>query len=126
MGEQPFNWATPDGPPLANDAWASVSRMLGSWKAHLNIAGGFWPKTSMHIRTPMQWMPALPARFDFVVDHICRRMLARPASEALIATACLATGVGRRERITRDHPVVTWKMPWLLQSLLDTPEHMTR
>jgi uncharacterized protein (DUF1800 family) len=126
MGEQPFNWPTPDGPPLTNDAWTSVSRMLGCWQAHLNIAGGFWPRTSRRIRTPTQWMPALPARFDTVVDHVCRQLLARPANEDLVDTACLALDIPRRERITRDHRLVRWQTPWLLQALLDTPQHMTR
>jgi Protein of unknown function (DUF1800) len=126
MGEQPFHWPTPDGPPLVNDAWTSVSRMLGCWRAHLTLAGRFWPKTAMRTRRPLQWMPPLPARFDVVVDHVCRQLLARPANDALIATASLAVGIPRRERITPDHRLVTWQTPWLLQALLDTPEHMTR
>ncbi|HEX2177715.1 MAG TPA: DUF1800 domain-containing protein [Nocardioidaceae bacterium] len=126
MGDRPFHWATPDGPPLVNDAWTSVSRMLGSWTNHLNIAGGFWPKTRMRRRPALAWMPELPARFDFVVDHLCRQIHARPASDAMIDAACLATGARRRERITGKHRIVGWQLPWLLQSLLDTPEHMTR
>ncbi|MGH3356616.1 MAG: DUF1800 domain-containing protein [Nocardioidaceae bacterium] len=126
MGEQPFHWPTPDGPPAVNDAWTSVSRMLGSWTTHLNVAGGFWPKTAMTRRSPMQWMPPLPARFEVVVDHLCRQLHARPASEAMVAAACLAVGARPRERVTRDHRIVRWQMPWLLQSLLDTPRHMTR
>ena len=126
MGERPFDWPTPDGPPLVNDAWASVSRMLGSWKAHINMAGGWWPDTGRRIRTPMQWMPELPARFDFVVDHLCRRLHARPATDRLIAAASLSVDIAPRERITRDHRLVQWQLPWLLQTLLDTPQHMTR
>ena len=126
MGEQPFHWPTPDGPPLVNDAWTSVSRMLGSWKAHLNVASGVVPKTGRRMREPMDWMPDLPARFEDVVDHVCRQLLARPAGDALMDTACLAVDIPRRERITRDHRLLTWQLPWLLQSLLDTPQHMTR
>jgi hypothetical protein len=126
MGEQPFHWPTPDGPPAVNDAWTSVSRMLGSWKAHLNVAGGFSPSTARRLRRPRQWMPELPARFDVVVDHVCRQLLALPADDALIAAASLAVDIPRRERITPDHRLVRWQMPWLLQALLDTPQHMTR
>jgi hypothetical protein len=126
MGQKPFNWPRPDGFPDAAQTWSSVSRVLGSWSVHYNIAGGWYPTTAVHYRTPKEWMPRLPARFDEVLDHVSRQILARPASDSLLQAACIATEIKRHERITHDHPLLVWKMPRLLHTVLDTPTHMTR
>lgn len=126
IGQRPFAWNRPDGFPDAGDAWTSVSRMLGSWRTHKNLAGGYWPRTAIDYREPMQLLPDLPARFDFVVDHLSRQLLARPASRRLIDACCAVSGIRRGERITRNHPLVRWKLPRVVAAVLDTPAHMTR
>ncbi len=126
MGLQPFEWPTPDGPPDVNDAWTSVSRMLGSWQQHRNLAGGWWPNTAADYRPKRSFLPRLPARFDEIVDHVCRELHARPTTDELVAAACAAVGVRRWDRITEDHWVVEWQVPNLLRALLDTPRHMSR
>ena len=103
-----------------------MSRVLGSWSVHYSIAGGWYPTTAVRYRTPKEWMPRLPARFDEVLDHVSRQILARPASDNLLHAACTATEIKRYERITHDHPLLIWKMPRLLHTVLDTPTHMTR
>jgi uncharacterized protein (DUF1800 family) len=126
MGQKPFAWTRPDGFPDVADAWSSVSRILGSWQVHYNAAGAWYPKTAVRFRTVHEWLPRLPARFDAVVDHVCRRVITRPASNALLGACCAATGIRPHERIHAGHPLLTFKFPRMLHTVLDSPSHMTR
>ena len=126
MSQTPFSWPRPDGFPDVNDAWSSASRILGSWRVHNNIAGGWYPSTAVRYQPVSHWLPRLPIRFDALVDHLCRTILARPSSPWLLDIASKAAGVGPAESITADHALVKWRMPQLLLSLLDTTHHMSR
>ena len=51
----------------------------------------------------------------------------RPTAPArLVQAACTATGTGAGESMTLSHAVLRWKMPMLLTTLLDTPDHLQR
>lgn len=126
MGQRVFDWPTPDGFPLLNESWVGVSRMLNSWQTHHLQAGGYYPSEEATHRTTQSWLPALPARFDEVVNHLSWQLLARPASADLLSAACtrLNTPAGQRIGSLADFP--TYKMTRLLGTLLDSPQHMTR
>lgn len=126
LGQRPFSWSRPDGPPLTNDAWASTGRMTGSFSLHYALAGGWWPDQQVAYRSPRSWLPAKKVRFDDLVDHLSREILSRPASKQLLTACCQATGLRASARIDRTHPLVEWGMPRLLTTLLDSPAHMTR
>jgi len=126
MGQQPFDWPRPDGFPDVGDAWSSASRMLGSWRVHKNTSGGFFPRVGIEYREPEHWIGALPVRFDDLVDRICRLILGKASTEALLATAVRAVDTQPGEIITGVHRVIRWRTPALLLALLDTPDHMTR
>jgi len=121
-----FQWPRPDGPPDFNSSWTSPTRMLGSFKMHWNLAGGYWPNRGVGYRRPVSWLPQRVIRFDQYVDHLCRLVHGRPSTRHQLKAACQATGVGVGERITRDHALADWLFPRLVASLLDTPTHMSR
>lgn len=126
MGQEPFGWVRPDGFPDVADAWTSISRMLGSWKAHWGLAGGYWPRSGVRHRGTQKWLPALPARFDEVVDHVSRIMLARPASRDLQRAATAFAGIQPFELIRTPDDLPDWRLVKLLSVVLDSPAHMTR
>ena len=126
MSQTPFSWPRPDGFPDVNDAWSSASRILGSWRVHNNIAGGWYPSTAVRYKPVGYWLPPLPIRFDAFVDHLCRTILARRSTPPLLDIASKAVDALPADKITTDHPLVKWRMPQLLVSLLDTPHHMSR
>jgi hypothetical protein len=126
LGQRPFGWPRPDGDPDSAAAWTSASRMLGSFQFHTSMGGGWWPSTGIRHRAPRAWAPVLPIRFDQLVDHMSRTVLGRPSTDRLLKACCQATDIAPRERITADHQLLSWKMPWLLATLLDTPAHMSR
>lgn len=126
MSNRPFGWPRPDGEPDSAAAWTSASRMLGSFQVHTAMGGGWWPSKGLRYRAPRAWVPELPIRFDRLVDHLSRVLLGRRSTGRLLQAVCEASGIGPRERITRDHQLLSWKMPLVLSTILDTPAHLTR
>jgi uncharacterized protein (DUF1800 family) len=126
IGQQPFEWARPDGQPGDNRAWSSASRVLASFDTHYAMAGRWWPKQNMTYRDPVAWMPAPSVRFDELVDHLCKQLLGKAAPQRLLTAATQATGVAARTTITANHAIMKWQFPLLVATLLDTPDHMHR
>ena len=129
VGQAPYDWARPDGQPEDGESWSSVSRVLASFSAHYNLCGGWWPRKDVTYRPLASWVPlsgSASMRFDALVEHLSRQILARPSTSRLLEACCLATGLKAATAITLDHPLVRWGMPDLLTTVLDSPEHMTR
>jgi hypothetical protein len=122
----PFDWPRPDGPPDSADLWASPTRMLGSWRMHWALSGGYWPREDVAYKKPRSWLPADRIRFDRFVDHLSRELLGRPSTSKLLEAACTGIDVAPSEVVTVDHAVIRFKMPRLCAVLLDTAAHMTR
>ena len=95
-------------------------------RLHWNAAGGYWPTQGIRFKTVAEWMPQLPTTFDKVVDTVVRSTLFLPCTPTMLEAACVATGCLPTDVIDEKHPVVTLKFPFLLVSILDTPEHLTR
>jgi uncharacterized protein (DUF1800 family) len=121
-----YQWPRPDGPPDRAAVSASTTRMLNSWRMHWQLGGGYWPKTGVAYRAPKRFLPKSGMRFDELVDHMCRVLLGRPSTTALLEAACKGCDVPPGEKITRKHAVMRHKFPRLTSAVLDTVEHMTR
>jgi len=129
IGQTPFEWARPDGPPESGAAWSAASRMLASFQVHYSMAGGWWPKKDAVYHPLKDWVPLADGdsmRFDALVEHLSRRILCRAASKRVTDACCLTTGLAADTKITTGHQLVKWGMPTLLTTLLDSPEHMSR
>ncbi|MGO4258275.1 DUF1800 domain-containing protein [Marmoricola sp. RAF53] len=126
IGLSPFSWPRPDGRPSNADAWSSVSRMLGSFAVHYNMAGGWSPRAGVTFRTPAAWLPQKSIRFDQLVDHLARSIQGRRSTSQMLQACCQATGLRPATVITRKHALVKWGMPRLLTVFLDNPQHFTR
>lgn len=121
-----YQWPRPDGPPESNSPWCSATRMISSYSMHWNMSAGWWPVAGVRYRKPVAFLPQRRMRFDALVDHLCRVLLGRRSTPRLLEAACVATGTGPREIVTRDHPVMSWKWVKLAGTLLDSPQHMSR
>lgn len=125
MGQRPFDWPRPDGFPIVGESWSGVSRILNSFHAHHLQAGAYFPKEQAVHRKPASFLPRLPATLGAVVDHVSRQVLARPASPELQAAVSIRLGLGVRERLTAGQ-LPDYKVIRLLDTLLNTPTHMSR
>lgn len=126
MGQLPFEWTSPDGFPDTADAWASTSRMLGSFKVHWGTAGGWTPGTGVRFQSPQYFLPSLPARFDACVDHAHRLMFAREVPPRVLTAVCQAAELDPDAVITGGHAVTSYKFPRVLTTLLDSRELLKR
>ena len=126
IGQSPFVWGRPDGQPQDNRSWSSASRVLASFKFHYQVAGRWWPTQDVVYRDPLSWVPTPGMRFDALVDHLCTQLLGTPAPARLVQAACQATQTPAADAITATHAIVRWKMPTLLTTLLDSPDHLHR
>lgn len=126
LGHRPFQWSRPDGMPDDATAWTNGSRLLASFNLHYTLAGGWWPTKQVKYRKAKHWVPRWGMPFEDLVDRLSRNLTGRPASQRLIRTCCQITGVKRTDPITREHGIVTWQMPLVIATILDTPDFMTR
>jgi uncharacterized protein (DUF1800 family) len=126
IGQVVYEWPTPNGFPDVSTAWLGAGRILGSLRAHWTTASCFFPVQGITFRDPMDWMPALPARFDKVVAHVVQTALFLECTRTMVQTACMATDITASDIIDEDHPLLRYKFPRLLVSVLDAPEHLQR
>jgi uncharacterized protein (DUF1800 family) len=129
IGQTPFGWTRPDGPPEDGAAWSSASRLLSSFEVHYVMCGGWWPTQDTTYHPLRSWVPLSgdeTMRFDALVDHLSRTLLCRAAAQRVLDACCLATGLTPATTITTSHPLVRWQLPVLLTAVLDSPEHMCR
>jgi hypothetical protein len=89
-------------------------------------AGGYYPKDQATHRTSESWLPALPTRFDTLVNHLSWQLLARAASPDLLSAACIRLKATASTPIASPTDFPAYKMTRLLGTLLDSPQHMTR
>ncbi len=121
-----YQWPRPDGPPDRAAVSASTTRMLNSWRMHWQLGSGYWPTVDVAYRAPRKYLPESGMRFDVLVDHLCRVLIGRGSTAALLEAACKGCDVSPADTITRQHAVMRHKFPRLISSVLDTAEHMTR
>jgi hypothetical protein len=121
-----YHWPRPDGPPDRAAVSASTTRMLNSWRMHWQLGGGLYPHEDVAFRPPVKFLPDSGMRFDELVDHMCRSLLGRPSTAALLEAACKGCDVAPGDKITKRHAVMRHKFPRLTSAVLDTTDHMTR
>lgn len=126
IGQRPFNWVRPDGFPDVGDAWTSTSRMLVTWQVHWTLAGGWWPSSGVRYRSRAQWLPPLPIRYGQLIDHLSRRILARPASLQFRRSVARFADMSLDHRIRVVDDMPTWKLALTLAAVLNAPAHMRR
>lgn len=126
IGQVVYDWPAPNGFPDVAPAWTGAGRILGSMRTHWYASGGYWPNQGIAFPTVMDWMPRLPTTFDKVVDHVVGSVLFMPSTSTMLEAACAATDISPTDVIDESHALVTFKLPRLMVSILDTPEHLSR
>lgn len=134
MGQSPFAWPRPDGPPTAGAAWSSPARLIGSFRVHWNIAFGWYPKQDATLLPVGHWMGATTATAEQFVTRAATALLGSPPSKQLVDAGLTAIGLASGAVLTRNGDTVTtpgrgniaWELPVVLATILDSPTHMHR
>jgi len=121
-----YHWPRPDGAPDRNSAWSSATRVLGSFRMHWMLTGGYYPKGDVVYKTPGSWMPRRRIRFDQYVDHLCRMFHGRGSTPQVLKAAVETTGLTPSTVVTRTHRVTKYMGVRLIGAILDSPTHMSR
>ncbi len=121
-----YQWPRPDGPPDRNSAWSSATRVLGSFRMHWMVTGGYYPKGSVAYKRPRFWIPQKRIRFDKYVDHLCRVFHGTGSTPQVLKAAVEATGLSPATVVTRQHRIARYMGVRLIGAILDSPAHMSR
>lgn len=126
LGQMPFEWTRPDGPPANGAAWSSTSRFLSAAGYHLSAAAGWDPVVDVTYRPRAAWFPDRTVSFADLVDHLSIQLFGHPADDRVRAACAEAFGGLLADLVTAVSPLATWRLPNLLAVLLDSPEHLMR
>lgn len=100
MGHVSWRWPSPDGWPETSSNYLSASRVLRSWRHHLDLAGtqGDLLKGVLVPSKASQLPTAWPRTLAELVDHQSQRLIGRPATTPLVRS--VAAAVGRPARFS--------------------------
>jgi hypothetical protein len=128
LRQAPLAWDLPNGYPDVAIAWQAADVALGRWNAHQALAAAWWPNREMlAIPQSRALLPAaLPTTYGALVDVLCDRLLFHrldAASRNAVLAFCGATAA---KVLPSNSEWVTWRLPYLIALLLDTPTFASR
>jgi uncharacterized protein (DUF1800 family) len=125
FGQAPMGWPAPNGYPDVAAAWTGASSTLNRWNFHLGLAGT-WNLKAMKRPALSTLVPSpLPTTYAALVDALAAKLL-------------ITLTVTQRDAICRfvDHApgdilkagaaALTWRLPYVVALLLDSPNFATR
>ena len=127
-GHAPMGWKAPNGYPDVAAAWSGAGATLAVWNFHM---GQGWraEDDARWVRYPAfrSLLPAtLPATHGDLVDALAARLLVTPLPASTRAAACAFLGKAESAPLTETGNAMTWRLPYLVALLLDTPQFATR
>ena len=122
----PLRWPAPNGYPDVAAAWVGSSGTLARWKFHLNQTGGWYPRGL--VRSPLRSLlpAALPTTHGALVDALAARLLIAPLTAGQKAAVCAFVDATPAKALRSTDAALTWRLPYLVALLLDSPHFATR
>ena len=128
MGMPPLAWHPPNGYPDVAGAWQSASGTLARWNTHMALAAGWWPKTTMLTYPGLRsLLPAtLPRTYGEFVVALGTRLLHQPVTAAELAPVLGFLDRRASDPLRAKDPAVTWRLPYVVALILDSPRFAVR
>jgi uncharacterized protein (DUF1800 family) len=126
LGNAPLAWAPPNGYPDVAAAWASAGGTLGRWNSHMSLAAHWWP--DQLTRPPLRsFLPStLPATHGELVEALAKRLVFRTLPAAQRNAVLSLVGRSPTDPLHKGDEALTWRLPYLMSLILDSPSHATR
>lgn len=126
-GHNPFGAPFPTGYTDITAAWLSTSSVLNRWNATLNVAAGWWP-TAFDRPTLRNHLvgATLPATHGDLVDVVSRSLFGVTLAPTHRSAALAFLGKNAGDALRADSGAITWRLPYLVAMLLDTPYQAMR
>ena len=126
LGNAPMNWPQPNGYPDVADSWRSAGGTLGRWNSHMSLAAHWWPSELILPSLDGLLPDPLPATYGGLIDSLAKRLVWRKLSVAHRDAICAFLGETADARLRAGDEAVSWRLPYLVALILDSPYHFTR
>ncbi|GAB2776825.1 hypothetical protein GCM10027039_42560 [Terrabacter koreensis] len=125
FGQAPMGWPAPNGYPDVAAAWGGASGMVNRWNFHLGLTGN-WSLTTMTRPALATWVPSpLPTTYAALVDALAAKLLITLSTTQRDAI-CRFVDHAPTDALTAGAAAVTWRLPYLVALMLDSPNFATR
>ncbi|MEV6346845.1 DUF1800 domain-containing protein [Actinoplanes sp. NPDC051851] len=126
-GNAPFRWSPPNGFPDVAAIWASPSAFLARCNAHLNLAGGWYPKQLTRPADLLSTLAGpLPATYGALIDALAVRLIGVRLPAAHTAAVLSVAGKLPTSPLTAKDGSLAGNAPYLIALVLDSPSFQLR
>ncbi|MBM6403790.1 DUF1800 family protein [Phycicoccus sp. CSK15P-2] len=127
-GQAPMGWPAPNGYPDVAGAWAGAGAVLTAWNWHMSQCWEVGSDTPRVTYPPLRsLLPAtLPATHGQLVDALATRLVGAPLPAAKRDAVCAFVERTAASPLKASDPAASWRLPYLVALVLDTPEFATR
>lgn len=126
MGQAAMGWPAPDGYPDVAAAWAGASGTLMRWNFHAGTTAGWRFKTMRQPKLAAMLPATVPATYTALVSHLAGKLLLPPLSKAQIAAVCTFLEKAPTDVPKATDAALTWRLPYVVALLLDSPNFALR
>ncbi len=120
-------WPQPNGYPDTADAWRSAGGQLNRWNTHLSLAADWWHDQLVLPDLRKHLLPKkLPKTYGALVDTLCKRLVFRTFAPPHRAAVLAFLQKSAHDPVTATDAAVTWRLPYLVALILDSPYHGIR
>ena len=126
LGQQPLAWSPPDGYPDEATSWQSAGGTLSRWNTHLSLAGHWWPSSLTQAPLRSLLPKKLPKTHGDLVDALAKRLVFRKLSAPHKAAVLDFLDRADADPVDKDSAAVSWRLPYLVALILDTPYFWVR
>ncbi len=126
LGNLPMSWGPPDGYPDVASAWAAAGGLLGRWNTHISLAAHWWPD---ELRQPPleNLLPSpLPPTHGPLINALAKKLVFRKLSTAHRDAVLGFLGETASSPLDANDAAVTWRLPYVVALILDSPYHEIR
>ncbi len=124
LSHAPMAWKQPNGYPDVASAWASAGGSLNSWNTHVSLAAHWWPDALQLPPLKDTVLPKpLPATYGGLVDAVAHTLVFRKLAPAHRDAVLTFLGKTADDVLSRGDAAVTWRLPYLVALILDSPYH---
>ena len=127
LGHAPMAWTQPNGYPDVATAWKSAGGTLNSWNRHVSLAAHWWPDTLQLPPLQDTLLPhPLPATYGPLVDAVAKKLVFRKLATTHRDAVLTFLGKTADSPLAKGDAAVTWRLPYLVALILDSPYHGIR
>ncbi|GAB3677816.1 DUF1800 domain-containing protein [Angustibacter aerolatus] len=127
-GQPALGWGPPNGYPDVAAAWQSPDQTLRRWNQHVGLAAKWWPSTTdLTYPGVERLLPSpLPATHGALLDVLSTKLVFRALRPAHRTAILGFLNVTASTPLRSTSEMATWRLPYVVALILDTPSFQLR